>query len=290
LRVAVIGAGKMGRWFTQFFKNEGFSVVVSSRTRSKAEALRAEFGVEVARSNVNALDGADWILICVSLDSLEPVLREIGSHVRPDQVVMDIGSIKEIPVNLLHAHVEHAVTLGTHPVFGPGAKSLVRQNFVLTPVGNEEERFAGEFGGWLEARGAAVSVLSPRKHDMLMSLVLGFPHFVGLVAGDTLMDNADFVGAKAVGGATYKLLLTLAEAVSSEEPVFYSNLHMSLPEMQKIEGLFLSKVDEWLQLVKRKDCAGFSRKMQHVKKRLKELDPEYEHAYRDMYRLLDDGS
>jgi prephenate dehydrogenase len=279
----------MGRWFTRLFVNEGFSVVVSSRTRSKAEALRDEFGVELARSNVDALEGADWILLCVSLDSLDPVLREIGSHLRPDQVVMDIGSIKEIPVNLMHTHVEHAVTLGTHPVFGPGAKSLVGQNFVLTPESEEEKRFAGEFKGWLEERGTAVSVMSPRKHDMLMSLVLGFPHFVGLVAGDTLADNADFVGAKSVGGATYKLLLTLAEAVSSEEPVFYSNLHMSLPEMQKIEGLFLSKVEEWLELVKRKDCDGFSRRMQQVKKRLKKLDPDYESAYQAMYRLLDDS-
>jgi len=289
LRVAVIGAGKMGRWFTRLFKNEGFSVVVSSRTRSKAEALGAEFGVEVARSNAQALDGADWILLCVSLDSLEPVLREIGSHVRPDQVVMDIGSIKEIPENLLHTYVKHGVTLGTHPVFGPGAKSLQGQNFVLTPVGDEEKRFAGEFRGWLEKRGAAVSVLSPRKHDELMSMVLGFPHFVGLVAGDTLMNTSNFVDAKAVGGASYKLLLTLAEAVASEEPHFYSNLHMSLPEMEKIEGLFLEKVEEWLKLVKSKDCAGFSGKMGHVKKRLRELDPEYERYYRLMYRILDDS-
>ena len=289
MRVAVIGTGKMGRWFTKCFLDEGFSVVVSSRTRSKAEALSAEFGVDVARSNVEAIDGADWILLCVSLDSLDAVLQEIGSHVRPDQVVMDICSVKEIPVNLLHVHVEHGVTLGTHPVFGPGARSLQGQNFVLTPVGDEAKGFAKEFRCWLEARDAVVSVLSPRKHDMLMSLVLGFPHFVGLVAGDTLMDNADFVDAKAVGGATYKLLLTLAESVSSEEPGFYSNLHMSLPEMEKIEGLFLSKVEEWLNLVKTKNCAGFSLKMQQVKKRLKELDPDYERAYRAMYRLLDDS-
>jgi prephenate dehydrogenase len=289
LRVAIIGAGKMGRWFTRLFKKEGFSVVVSSRTRSKAEVLGAEFGVEIARNNINALDGADWILLCTPLDSLEPVLREIGSHVRPDQVVMDICSIKEIPVNLLHALVEHGVTLGTHPVFGPGAKSLVGQNFILTPVDNEEKRFAEEFRGWLEKRGSAVSVLSPGKHDTLMSLVLGFPHFVGLVAGDTLMANSDFVGAKAVGGASFKLLLTLAEAVSSEEPVFYSSLHMSLPEVQKIEDLFLSKVENWLQLVKSKDCAGFSHKMGQVKEQLKQLDPEYERAYRAMYRLLDDS-
>jgi prephenate dehydrogenase len=217
------------------------------------------------------------------------VLTEIGAHIRPDQVVIDISSIKEIPVNLLHKYVKLGVTLGTHPVFGPGAKSLKGQNFVLTPVREKEKRFAGEFKKWLEKRGSVVSVLSPKKHDMLMSLVLGLPHFVGLVAGDTLVNNSGFINAKMVGGASYKMLLTLSEAVSSEESVFYSNLHMSLPEMEKIESLFLEKVEEWLKLVKRKDCSGFSKKMEKLKKRLKQLDPEYEHAYHKMYSLLDDS-
>ena len=289
MRVAIIGAGKMGRWFTRFFKDEGFSVVVSSRTRSKLEALRDEFGVELADSNVEAVEGADWVLVCVSFDGLEAVLMEIGSRIQSGQVVMDIGSIKEIPVNLLHKYVKKGITLGTHPVFGPGAKSLEGQNFVLTPVNEEERRFAAEFKGWLDERDAKVAVTSPRRHDELMSLVLGFPHFVGLVAGDALMNNSDFVEAKEVGGASYKLLLTLAGAVAAEEPVFYSNLHMSLPEMEKIEGLFLEKVEEWLKLVRTKDCGGFSRKMEQVKKRLQELDPDYERYYGLMYRLLDDS-
>ena len=289
MRIAIIGAGKMGRWFTRFFKDEGYSVIVSNRTRSKAEALRDEFGVELADSNPEAVEGADWVLVCVSLDGLEAVLMEIASHIRSGQVVMEIGSIKEIPVNLLHKYVKNGVTLGTHPVFGPGAKGVGGQNFVLTPVNEEERRFAVEFKGWLEERGAEVTVLSPRRHDELMSLVLGFPHFVGLVAGDALVNNSGFVEAKQVGGASYKLLLTLAGAVAAEEPVFYSNLHMSLPEMEKIEGLFLSKVEEWLKLVRAKDCGGFGRKMEQVKKRLKELDPDYERYYRLMYRLLDDS-
>jgi prephenate dehydrogenase len=286
LRVAVIGAGKMGRWFTRFFKDKGCSVVVSSRTRSKAEALKKEFGAEAADNYVEAVQGADWILLCVSLEGLEPVLKEIGAHVRSGQAVMDISSVKEIPVQLLHKHVKNGVTLGTHPVFGPGAKSLEGQNFVLTPIDEEERHFAEEFKNWLEEWGAEVSVLSPRRHDELMALVLGFPHFVGLVAGDALVNCSDFVDAKRVGGATYKLLLTLAGAVAAEEPVFYSNLHMSLPEMEQIEQLFLSKVEEWLKLVKTKDCGGFGHKMEEVKKRLRELDPDFERYYRLMYRLL----
>jgi prephenate dehydrogenase len=289
LRVAIIGAGKMGRWFTRFFRDEGYSVVVSSRTRSKAEALRDEFNVEYTSSNLEAVEGADWVLVCVSLDGLEPVLKEIGSHIRSDQVVMEIGSVKEIPVNLLHKYVKNGITLGTHPVFGPGAKGVRGQNFVLTPVNEKEKRFAAEFKDWLEKRGAEVKILPPRRHDTLMSLVLGFPHFVGLVAGDALVSNSDFVEAKQVGGATYKLLLTLAGAVAAEEPVFYSNLHMSLPEMEQLEGLFLEKAEEWLKLVREKDCGGFGRKMEQVKKRLKELDPDYERYYRLMYRLLADS-
>ncbi|MDG6223716.1 MAG: prephenate dehydrogenase/arogenate dehydrogenase family protein [Candidatus Bathyarchaeota archaeon] len=289
MKVAVIGAGKMGRWFVNLFKNEGFSVVVSSRTQSKADALKDEFGVQVVPTNAEAVDGADWILVCVSLTSLDAVLQEFGSHVKAGQVVMDISSIKEIPVNLLQKYVKHGVTLGTHPVFGPGAKSLQGQNFVLTPVTEKEKRFSEEFKDWLQKRGAEVSVLAPRAHDELMSLVLGFPHFVGLVAADALVENPNFVSAKTVGGATYKLLLTLAESVSSEEPYFYSNLHMSLPEMEQLETLFLNKVEEWLKLVKNKNCSGFSNKMEQVNKRLKELDPDYDRAYRAMYRILDDS-
>jgi prephenate dehydrogenase len=289
LRVAIIGAGKMGRWFARLFKDEGYSVVVSSRTRSKAEALRNELGVELADTNVDAVEGADWILLCVSLDGLEPALKEVTSYIKAGQAVMEISSIKEIPVNMLHKYVTKGVTLGTHPVFGPGAKSLEGQNFVLTPVQEEEKRFAEEFKDWLEARGANVLLMVPRRHDRLMSLVLGFPHFVGLVAGDALLDNQDYAEAKKVGGATYQMLLTLAGAVAAEEPGFYSNLHMSLPEMEKIEGLFLDKVEEWLKLVKQKDCSGFRNKMEQVKKRLREVDPDYEKYYGLMYRLLDDS-
>jgi prephenate dehydrogenase len=122
-----------------------------------------------------------------------------------------------------------------------------------------------------------------------MSLVLGFPHFVGLVAGDTLINYPDFLESKAVGGATYQLLLTLAEAVASEEPLFYSALHMSLPEIKKIEILFLKKIEAWLKLVKNKDSEGFAIKMKEIKKQLYKLDPEYEQAYTAMYHFLRDS-
>jgi len=263
---------------------------VSSRTREKLLALKDEFDVDIAEGNVEAIEGANRVLLCVPLENLEAVLEEIGPHISSKQVVMDICSIKEIPVNLLHKHVKKGIVLGTHPVFGPGAKSIKSQNYVLTPVSDEEMKFAKKFGTWLEKKGAKVVVTSSRDHDILMSVVLGFPHFLGLVVGDTLLSYPNFVETKDVAGASYRLLLTLAAAVASEETSFYSNLQMSLPEVEKIEGWFLEKVEEWLDLVRQKDCAGFSSKMNQIRKKLQELDPDFERYYEVMYRLLNEDS
>jgi len=286
MKVAIIGAGKMGRWFTKFFLEEGDSVIVSSRSKEKLLKIRDEFGVEIA-SNINAVEKAERVLICVPIENFEAVIKEIHSYVRPNQVVMDICSIKEIPVKIMHKYLKTGVTLGTHPVFGPGVKSIEKQNFVLTPVGNKEKRFAREFKSWLEQRRANVFIMSPRKHDELMSVVLGLPHFLGLIVCDTLLNYPNFLETKKVAGASYKMLLTLAEAVASEETEFYTSLQMNLPEIEKIEGLFLEKSEEWLNMVRRKDRSAFVSKMELIKRKLRKVNPDYARSYEVMHRLLD---
>jgi len=285
MRVAIIGAGKMGRWFTKFYLKEGYSVIVSSRSKEKLLKIRDEFGVEIA-DNVNAVKSADRVLICVPIENFEDVIKEIHSHIRPNQVVMDICSIKEIPVKIMHKYLKTGTTLGTHPVFGPGVKSIKNQNYILTPISNKEKVFAENFKSWLEERQANVFIMSPRKHDKLMSVVLGLPHFLGLVVCDTLLYYGNFLETKRVAGASYKMLLTLAEAVASEETEFYTSLQMTLPEIEKIEDLFFEKSREWLNLVRRKDRSTFANKMELVKTKLMEVNPDYAKSYEVMHRLL----
>lgn len=285
MKTTIIGAGKMGRWFTRFFLEAGDSVIVSSRSKDKLLKIRDDFGVEIA-DNVNAVKKADRILICVPIENFEAVVKEIHSHIRQNQVVMDICSIKEEPVKIMHEYIKTGITLGTHPVFGPGVKDIENQNFVLTPVTDEEKRFAKEFKSWLEKKRVNVFIMSPKKHDELMSVVLGFPHFLGLVVCDTLLNSPNFLETKKVAGASYKMLLTLAEAVASEETEFYASLQMKLPEIAKIEGLFLEKSAEWFGIVRRKDRSAFVDRMNLVKKKLREVNPDYVKSYEVVHRLL----
>src|SRR3990172_6431545 len=123
----------------------------------------------------------------------------------------------------------------SRPVFGPGSKSIKHKAYILTPTNAKEQAFAEKYKKWLEQVGARVFIMSPKKHDELMSVVLGLPHFIGLVACDTLLEQAEFPETKKVAGTTYKMLLTLAEATTLETPDLFAILQKSLPELGKIE-------------------------------------------------------
>jgi prephenate dehydrogenase len=286
MRIAIIGAGKMGVWFAKFFLEEGYSVVVADRKKEKLSKLKGEIAVETA-DFVEAVQNADRVLICVSIGAFEAVVKTIGSSIREGQVVMDICSIKDFPVKVMHKHIKTGLVLGTHPVFGPGSRGVKNNAFILTPTNATEREFAESFRKWLETKKARVFMMTPKKHDELMSVVLGFPHFLGLVACDALLEQANYRGTKKVAGTTYRMLFTLAEATVLENPELYASLQLTLPELQKIESLFIKKAEEWLKLIKQKDSAAITSKMEQLKAKLMKTSRDYARSYEIMYKMLE---
>jgi len=286
VKIAIIGgAGKMGRWFAHFLLKDGKEVVISGRTQSKLLEVGRELGVEVA-STVEAIKKADAVLLSVPIESFEEVVREIAPHIRPGQMVIDITSIKVLPVETMHKYLKAGQILGAHPLFGPGAKSIANQNFVLTPTTDEENALAQKIKGYLEARGARVSLMTPEEHDQKMALILGLSHFIAIVAADTLLSADKPRPPEPVGGITYKVLLTLVESVISENPELYASIQMSLPHVTEVEALFQRKVAEWAELVRNKDRGEFVRRMKVLKEELEKTNPDFGKAYQDMYRLV----
>ena len=286
MRIAIIGAGKMGVWFAKFFVEEGYSVVVADRNKEKLSKLKNELAVETA-DFAEAVKNADRVLICVSISAFEAVVKMISPSIREGQVVMDICSIKDFPVKVMHRHIKNGIVLGTHPVFGPGSKSVKHKAFILTPTSSQEEEFAESFKKWLETKKAHVFVMPPKKHDELMSVVLGFPHFLGLVACDTLLEQAGYSETKNVAGTTYRMLFTLAEVTALENPELFASLQLRLPELEKIERLFIEKAHEWLNLVKQKDPAAITSKMEHLKSKLMKTSRNCGQSYEIMYKMLE---
>ena len=286
MRIAVIGAGKMGVWFAKFFLSKDYDVVLADRKKEKLENLK-DLMVDLTTNFQEAVQDADQIYICVSISAIEEVVKIISPALHEGQVVMDIASIKEASVDTMHQHIKGATVLGTHPVFGPGSNGVKHKAYVLTPTNPKEQEFAEEFKKWLELEEAHVFVMTTKKHDELMSVVLGLPHFLGLVACETLLEQDNLSETKKVAGTTYRMLFTLAEATALETPDLYANLQMNLPDLSKIEDQFMAKAQEWLNLVKNRDTAAIVERMEQLKKKLKETDSDFANSYEVMYKMLE---
>jgi len=285
VKVAVIGgSGKMGRWFARHLLAEGNEVVISGRTVSKVREAREELGVDAA-PNAEAVKGAKIILLSVPIETFADIVTELAPHIRPEQVVMDVTSVKVMPVAAMHRHLPTRRILGTHPLFGPGAQGIAGQNFVLTPTSAEERTLAGKVRDYLEARGARVSLMTPEEHDQKMAVILGLSHFIAIVAADTLLSAGRDTQPAALGSTTYKVLLTLVESVISENPELYASIQMNLPGVPEIEALLQGKVAAWAEMVQKKDRDAFIRQMKTLKSRMKKANPDFGKAYENMYRL-----
>lgn len=287
MKVAIIGgSGKMGRWFANFLLKEGKEVIITGRNERKLLEVKRQLGVEVA-TNVEAVKSADAILLSVPIDNFEEVVEEVSPHIRPGQVIIDITSIKVFPVETMHKHIKTGLVLGTHPMFGPSARSIANQNFVLTPTNEDERALAQKVREYLETRGAKVTLMTPLEHDEMMAVILGLSHFIAIVSADTLLNFDKLKQMEAIGGITYKVLLTLVGSIVSEDPEFYASLQMSLPNMTEIERLFQRSSKTWADLVKDKNRQEFVKRMKMLTNRLEKDHPNFRKAYENMYKLVE---
>jgi prephenate dehydrogenase len=285
MRTAVLGAGKMGIWYVKYCKTNGDTVVLADRNAEKLAKLKDELDVETA-DFPTAVKGADRVLICVSISSLEEIVKKIAPSTHKGQPVMDICSIKEYPVQVMHKYLKEALVLGTHPVFGPGSNGIAHKAYVLTPTNKQEEAYAKEFKKWLDMEGAHVFVMSPKKHDELMSIILGFPHFVGLAVCETLLDQPAFAESKKLAGTTFRMLFTLAESIAQETPDLYANVQTKVPGLGKMEEDFIANAQQWVDLMKKKDTTEIMARMDRLRAKLAKVDKDYGKSYETMYKML----
>ena len=285
MRVAIIGGtGKMGRWFARLLKEEGKEVIISGRDEKKLLAAGRELNVRVG-SNVEAIKQADIAIISLPIASLEAVASEIAPHVHPGITILDISSIKVQPLTLLRQHLKNCTVLGVHPMFGPGAPGISGQNFVLTPTSEPENILARKVKNYLTARDARVTLMTPEEHDQMMTVVLGLSHFIAIVTADTILGLTELKQTRTISSTTYEVLLTLVESVLSEDPELYSTLQMNFPDISKVEASFLDRTQTWAKLVRDKNQTEFVKRMKDLKERFAENDPDFQNAYRKMYRI-----
>jgi len=287
MKIAIVGgAGKMGQWIARFLLAEKMHVILIDSNEGRLSAARKELKVK-GTTDLGEVSTADFIIISVPIAAFQQTVKELSRFVRKGQTVIDITSVKVMPVEAMHKYLGGCLVLGAHPVFGPGAGELDGHNVVLTPTSDSEKALAEQAKSFLEKRGAQVKLMTPAEHDRLMAVVLGLAHYIAIVSGDTLLGLDNLADMELASGVTFRVLMTLVASVLSEDPSLYASIQTNLPELPAIQKEFIDKASQWAELVKQKDSAEFVRRMTALRDKLEQSTPGGGQAYHDMYRIAE---
>lgn len=95
-RIAVLGAGKLGETLIRGLVNaqevRAADVTVTAGHVARVRDLVTRLRVKGAASNVEAVRGADLVLVCVKPQQVARVLAEIAPHLTPHQLVVSTAA------------------------------------------------------------------------------------------------------------------------------------------------------------------------------------------------------
>jgi prephenate dehydrogenase len=267
MKIAVIGGGgKMGQWLCRYLGGEGFDIIIADNDKEKLKEAGKATGAEIAKDSREAAGKADVIIVSVPIGSFEKVVKEIGPAIRPEQIILDVTSVKAAPVKQMHENIKKGLVLGAHPLFGPGVKSLKGQNFVLTPTNAKEKAFAAKVEKYLMKHGARVKLMTPEAHDKIMAVVQGLSHFAAIVSADALAGLGELGEMKSASTTTFRIFLNYIESVIGDDAPLYAAIQMEHPEMADIYRALTQSVEKFAGYVRDKDTQAFVERMNELKK------------------------
>jgi len=174
MRVAVIGTGRMGSAMVGRLVSAGHDVTVYNRTRARAEAVAADYGLTVAPTPREAVANAEVVLVSLADDAAvrEAYLGPDGivAGLGVDTVVADTSTVDPETIRGLEADVARTgSTLLDTPV--SGSVSVVESGQILVmaggdPAGVETVRPA------LEAFSRRILALGPLGSGATMKLAV----------------------------------------------------------------------------------------------------------------------
>ncbi len=285
MKVAIVGgAGKMGKWIAHFLVNEEFQVSLIDTDTDKLDAAMRELNVK-GTNVLGSASAADFVIISVPIAVFESTVNELGGFLMKGQTVIDVTSVKTMPVETMHRQFTNCLVLGAHPVFGPGATAVKGHNIVFTPTTGPETALAEQARSFLEKKGARVELMTPAEHDRLMAVVLGLAHYIAIVSGDTLLGLDNLAGMEMVSGVTFRVLMTMVSSVLGEDPSLYASIQTHLPELPNLQRSFIEKASEWGELVQQKNSGELTARMTALTQKLALIAPETGTAYKEMYNI-----
>jgi prephenate dehydrogenase len=258
LKVAVIGSsGGMGRFFARYFVSRGDDVTGSDPRAAGAP----QPGVRSARSNSDAVKGAELVLVATPVDRTVETVDEILPLLSPGACVVEISSVKGKVVGPLKKRLRSRKVrlLSLHPLFGPSLSE--QKGMKICVVETDRESLSLARGLFPEAK---LIRMKEREHDRMMGLILSLTHILNIAYAGTVSRHLSAEEFRSLETPTSSVQLTLAEGVLSQSPSLYSYIQLENAFSSEFLGALIEELSSLKRLIDAKDRAGFEKRFSEI--------------------------
>jgi prephenate dehydrogenase len=241
MKIAIIGAGKMGSWLVESLCLD-YDIGVYDKDKQKLKYFfnshRFLSYNEVGNFN------PDLLINAVTLNNTVSVFQEIHPFLNPNCILADITSVKN---GLWSYYKECGMRfVSTHPMFGPtfgNIKDLSKENAIIIKESDEE----GKQFFWKFYRSLNLSIYeySFEEHDQTIAYSLSVPFSSSLVFA-ACMKKLE------APGTTFRKHLEVARGVLSEDDFLLSEILFSPYTAEQVKKIN-AKLDSLIEIITRKD-------------------------------------
>lgn len=253
-RIVVIGgAGKMGRWFVDFFENQGHLVDVCDPAAEQAADAAAV-------ADCAALRSAQVALIATPLSAAPDVIGQLAdSSFRG--VACDIASLKShLTTAIRRARAAGLRYTSVHPMFGPSARTLSDQVICICDCGDAEA--TRRVRRYFADTAATLVDLTLEEHDRIVAHVLGLSHLLNLVFASALAESGlAYDRLNRVGSTTFHSQMRTTSAVVHENPELYFEIQTLNRFSPEVNRRLTEHLHRWTDWISRGDHDAFVRAM-----------------------------
>lgn len=188
-RIAILGPGLLGGSIALKLRElGGYHVGLWARRPEAVEEIHQRQCADVASTDVQAIvREAGVVILCVPVEVMPALAREMAPALRRDAIVTDVGSVKAKVVEEVGAILQgHAHFIGSHPMAGTEFTGLAAAkpdlfagaNCIITPEPEANLAAVEAVTALWTVLGCRVVQLAPQEHDICVALISHLPHIV----------------------------------------------------------------------------------------------------------------
>jgi len=315
--ITIVGAaGKMGKWFFDYFINikKGYYNLENSRNIiidkillydikdinyiSIQQNLNKEEAVIVSTNISESIKMSDIIIFCTPLEEIINLINFNFNSFKRGSIIVDISSIKSAVYEILSSisSKKDITTLCIHPMFGPGASiSSVTNKIIFIPVNKNKRETEENLLNNIFPIFEIIKIEEPYKHDLSISVIISMIYFINVVFSKFLIELSNAKEFqfedniinffKKVSGSSFKLQSLLSESILTDDLSLFNTLFIdnstSFQIFQKYNHIF----NQLLDRVGKKDKDFLKDFIQTTKNNIKK-DTDIDNSYEMLYKFI----